>query len=230
MKKIAYILAVLIAGGCFTGCSDTVNENTGIGRLMLNAEISPEIQVSRAIINGEEAERLSNECLIWISNSKGLVREYKGIRSVPAEGIWLTGGQYVAEAWSGDSVPASFTERYFKGIQKFEIKSGNVDRVSLPCVIANVGVSISYEESVDKVLKDFTLTVGHSAGSLTWTGKNENRGYFMMNSRDKDLTYLLKGINEYGEEYTQEGMLKKVKPGTEYKLRISHQGIDTNTG
>ena len=211
------------------GCSDSVNESTGIGCLMLNTEISPELKLSRAIIEGQEAERLSDDCLVWISNSKGLVREYKGIKSVPADGIWLTGGQYVAEAWAGDSVPASFTDRYFKGSKNFTIASGSADKVDLVCKIANVGVSVKYNVP-DGVLQDYDLTVSHSAGSLTWEGDDNRRGYFMMNSRDKELKYTITGVDEKGEDFTRNGVIKDVKGGVEYTLVINHNTIELEQG
>ena len=211
------------------GCSDSVNESTGIGCLMLNTEISPELKLSRAIIEGQEAERLSDDCLVWISNSKGLVREYKGIKSVPSDGIWLAGGQYIAEAWAGDSVPASFTDRYFKGSKNFTIASGSADKVDLVCKIANVGVSVKYNVP-DGVLQDYDLTVSHSAGSLTWEGDDSRRGYFMMNSRDKELKYTITGVDEKGEDFTRNGVIKDVKGGVEYTLVINHNTIELEQG
>ena len=57
------------------------------------------------------------KALIWISNNKGLVRKFQGVAQVPADGIWLLSGDYVAEAWTGDSVPASYDKRYYTGYE-----------------------------------------------------------------------------------------------------------------
>ena len=59
----------------------------------------------------EENAELAAKTTIWISNSKGVVRKYNGIDEVPVGGFPLLTGSYVAEAWAGDSVPASFTDR-----------------------------------------------------------------------------------------------------------------------
>lgn len=67
------------------------------------------------------SDELAAKTLIWISNSKGLVRKFDGVGQVPAEGIWLNSDNYIAEAWTGDSVSASFDKKYFKAREPFTI-------------------------------------------------------------------------------------------------------------
>lgn len=229
MKKIAYIFAAAVVGIASSGCSDTLDGHSGEGRLMLRPSVNTEIRTSRAFADNE-VEQLSESCKIWISNAKGLIREYNGISSVPSDGIWLQGGSYLAEAWAGDSVPASFTARYFKGAKRFVIEAGVSKQVDLTCTLANTAVSVRYDESVDLVLSDICLTVGHSCGTLEWKGKDDRSGYFMMNSRDKDLTYTLTGKDERGRDYEQSGVIKNAKAATEYVLNVSYTEIGVDTG
>ena len=42
--------------------------------------------------------------------------------------------------------------------------------------------SVDYDEEVDKVLSDYTLTVGHSRGSLDFVGKKPGRGAYVCRS------------------------------------------------
>lgn len=231
MKKI-YILAVGAMLPILMGsCSDSFNANdaAGDGRLILRPSVSTDLKASRAIA-GDELQKLSDECIIWISSSKGLVRKYDGISNVPQEGIWLAGGRYTAEAWAGDSVPASFDARYFKGVEQFDITAGGTTQVNLACGIANTAVSVKYAEAIDDVLSDYTLTVGHSCGKLTWDGRDDRRGYFMMNSRDKDLVYTLEGTRQDGSAYKYEGKIEAVKPATEYILNVRYNGTDVEYG
>lgn len=212
-------------------CNDQYNaqDAAGEGRLMLRATVSTDLTKSRALTD-EESQKLADECLIWISGEKGLVRKYEGISAVPNEGIWLVGGGYVAEAWAGDSVPASWDARYYKGVEPFNISGGGTTQVNLTCGIANTAVSVKYTDGVDAALSGYTLTVGHSCGKLTWEGRDERRGYFMMNSRDKDLAYTLTGTKEDGSTYTLEGKIEAVKPATEYVLNVKYEGIDVENG
>ncbi len=212
-------------------CSDSFNagEAAGEGRVILRPSVSTDITASRALTADDE-QSLSESCLIWISSQKGLVRKYDGISSVPTSGIKLVGGQYTAEAWAGDSVPASWDQRYYKGVEPFTVTAGGTTQVDLKCTVANTAVSVKYADAIDEVLTDYTLTVGHSCGKLTWEGRDERRGYFMMNSRDKDLTYTLTGTRQDGSEYTLDGKIEAVKPATEYVLNIKYEGVDVETG
>ncbi len=231
MKKIAYIIASAVTLLATTGCSDSYNaqDAAGEGRIILRATVDSDIRLSRAV-SQEEQTRLDESCKIWISSDKGLVRQYKGISAVPAEGIWLVGGAYIAEAWAGDSVPASFDARYFKGRETFAVSQGSVAQVNLVCKIANTAVSVKYDEAIDEVLSDYKLTVGHSCGKLEWNGRDDRRGYFMMNSRDHDLTYTITGNRQDGSAFSYEGRIEGARPSTEYVLNVRYNGTEVETG
>lgn len=228
MKKIQIILAGVILPVALGSCSDTLIENggTGEGRLILRPSVTTDLK-SRSITTDDEAA-LAESCIVWVSNQKGLVRQYEGLDNVPTEGIWLLSGQYKAMAWAGDSVPASWDSRWYRGEENFSIASGSATQVDLACKIRNVAITVEYSDNIDDVLSDYTLTVGHSAGSLTWTGKDERRGYFMMNSRDKDLTVTLNGKKLDGSEYKKETTILtvlgdgEVTPATHYTLKINY--------
>ncbi len=228
MKKIILFAVAVAAMSTLSGCSDDMKESfEGEGRIMLRPELNSDVVVKSRAAGEEE---LANSCLIWISSSKGLVRKYEGINAVPAEGIWLVGGHYTAEAWAGDSVPASFESRYFKGAEGFDIKAGQTLQVNLQCKIANVVASVKYGESIDEVLKDYTLTIGHKCGELTFEGRDVRKGYFMMPSIDKNLTWTLSGSTLTGEPFTRTGVIENVEPATEYSLNVKYESSSTDVG
>lgn len=210
----------ILAAAALSGCNDySALDNTGEGLLKVSASISTDVEVkSRASL----ADELSQSTMLWISNSKGLVRRYDGLDNVPAGGIALYSGHYVAEAWAGDSVPASFDARWFKGYEPFDIKAGQTTEVNIVCKIANTVVSVSYDENIDEMLSDYTMTVGHKGGSLTFEGRDTRKGYFMMSSKSKDLTWTLEGKLSTGDAYTLSGEITAAKPATEYKLRVKY--------
>lgn len=234
MKKIAYILAGVALPIALGSCSDSFDarEASGEGRLILRATVDADMtKVSRAMTD-DDAAALAESCQIWITTDKGLVRKYEGISNLPQNGIWLTGGSYKAYAWAGDSVPASFESRFFKGVEPFEIGAGATVQVNLTCRVVNVAASVKYAEAVDDVLSDYTLTVGHDTpgGSLTWEGRDERRGYFMMNSRNTDLKYTLTGTKQDGSTFTKEGVIADVKSATEYVINVNYKSDDFNVG
>lgn len=220
--------AAALALGAMTGCDDAwdYGDNSGEGKLVISTSVRGDVAVaSRAIDENYLNERL----LVWISNSKGLVREYEGAANLPAS-IGLVADHYTLNGWTGDSVPASFEDRFYKGTTDFNIVGGNTTNVDLVCKIANVVASVKYADAVDEVLKDYTLTVGHLAGKLTFEGRDDRKGYFMLNSRATGLEWKLEGTLLDGTAFTQSGTIDNAQPATEYVLNVKYQPGNESIG
>lgn len=229
MKKLLSMAAMSAAAiVALTGCSDDKDfaQVSGEGSVIISTTYNSDVKiVSRADL----AEELGESTTIWISSPKGLVRKYEGINSIPAEGIKLVGGNYVAEAWAGDSVPASFESRYFKGRQPFTITNGT-ERVDLVCKIANVVVTVNYDDEVKGSLSDYTMTVGHKRGSLDFVGDEDRHGYFMMPTGVTDLTWTLTGKQVDGTTFEKTGVIANAQPATQYNLRVTFHPDNESIG
>lgn len=214
-----YCVYALLAGGVFSSCN---NDNeallSGEGKLMMRAIIETPSE-SRSI----DAKELSDSCEIYLFNDKGIIRKYKGIDNLPAE-EWLKTGEYRVEAWSGDSVPASFDAIYYKGQQSFVINKGETTTVELTCGIANVVASVQYDAEVTDALKDYSIVVGHTRGSLTFNGDDTRKGYFMMPLNVSQLSWTLNATTFDGKPFTKKGIIPNVKGGTEYSINIKYTG------
>lgn len=209
-------------------CSDEIPYDTGDGegRLIIKTSISNDVKgsVSRGSRAGVTDDELAAKTLIWISNSKGVVRKYNGIGEVPAQGVWLLADNYVAEAWTGDSVPASFEDKHFKAREEFAIGSGETRQLNLECKIANVVVVVDYDESVRDLVSECVFEAGHKAGKLTYEGLEASGkpGYFMMPSFDKNITYTFTAKNNLNDgAVTKHGAIENAKPGHKYTVHIS---------
>lgn len=218
--KLLGLGATLFAITGLTSCHDEQGLLTGEGTLMIRASVNTDIRVNAR----STADELAEQCLIHVYNSKGLVREYKGINSVPAEGIKLMADSYVAEAWTGDSVSASFDQRWFKGRQEFVVTNAQTTQVDLVCKIANVVAAVEYSDNIDEVLTDYELTVGHNRGTLLFEGRDDRWGYFMMPNADKNLTWTLTGTQANGEPFTRTGTIVNVNPATLYTVKVDYKG------
>lgn len=225
MKKSYLLFAAALLSASLTGCSDDKDLSAGEGRLYLSSSVSSDVKV----VSRASEDELNDKLIIWISSEKGLVRKYEGMNNVPADGIKLIGGKYVAEAWTGDSVSASWDAKYYKAYQPFTIAGGDVT-VNLNCKIANVLASVKYEDTVDDVLSGYTLTVGHDRGELTFEGRDERKAYFMMPSTSKDLSWKLSGTKLNGETFTKEGVIKDVQPAHEYVLNVKYTPSSAEIG
>lgn len=209
-------------------CSDEIPYDTGDGegRLIIKTSISNDVKgsVSRGSRAGVTDDELAAKTLIWISNSKGVVRKYNGIGEVPAQGVWLLSDNYVAEAWTGDSVPASFEDKHFKAREEFSIGSGETRQLNLECKIANVVVVVDYDESVRDLVSECVFEAGHKAGKLTYEGLEASGkpGYFMMPSFDKNISYTFTAKNNLNDgAVTKHGAIENAKPGHKYTVHIS---------
>lgn len=213
--------------GTLTACHDENELSDGGARVYLNASVSSDIKLaSRA-----GTDELKENTLIWISKKdKGLVKKFEGLSSLPANGLWLTTGEYVAEGWAGDSVPASFTDRYFTGYAPFTVSKGQSTGVNLNCKIANVVASVNYSEEIDEAISSYSLTVGHEGGELTFEGRDTRKGYFMMSSRSRDLQWTLNGTLPSGETFTRSGTIESPKRATEYTINVNYSGSETTVG
>ena len=230
MKKYIISMAATIAvmAAVTTGCADDNELALGEGRVTVSTSISTDVKVqSRA----ETTAELAENCMVWISKKdKGLVRRYDHLADIPADGIKLMSGDYVAEAWTGDSVPASWDKRWFKGYQPFTVQAGATTNVNVVCKVANVVASVAYSDQVKDVLSDYTMTIGHNRGSLEYVGDTDAKGYFMMPSTDKNLTWTLSGTLADGSPFTKTGVIENAAPATWYKLNVKYTGSDIELG
>lgn len=227
-KSIFYLAIAATAGAGLVSCqSDDLYSGEGEATVFLSATVNSDARVvSRASL-----EDLAASATIWISNSKGVVRQFATPADIPGNGVRLVADNYVAEAWAGDSVPASFTDRYFKGSQSFSLSAGDRKSIEIVCPIANSVVTVSYATEIDDVISDYTFTVGHSQGSLDFVGRDDRKGYFMMNSHDKDLQWTLTAtVNATGETYTRTGTIIACRPATQYNVKISGEGSADEIG
>lgn len=229
------LLAVAASSMMLAGCSadDLFGPRDGEGTLSLTASIGNDVKVvSRADADQLRAD-YGESLLLWITKpGEGPVRQYNGIDNVPTDPVTLHSGSYVAEAWAGDSVAASFDKKYFKGYTPFDITNGNSTAVEVKCNIANVVVSLSFDESVDAALKSWTVTVANGEESITYEGHDARKGYFMMPKKadNEKLTLTLEGTAPNGDAYSQTADIEAPKGGYEYKVNFSHTPGSFNDG
>ncbi len=229
------LLAVAASSMMLAGCSadDLFGPRNGEGTLSLTASIGNDVKVvSRADADQLRAD-YGESLLLWITKpGEGPVRQYNGIDNVPTDPVTLHAGSYVAEAWAGDSVAASFDKKYFKGYTPFDITNGNSTAVEVKCNIANVVVSLSFDESVDAALKSWTVTVANGEESITYEGHDARKGYFMMPKKadNEKLTLTLEGTAPNGDAYSQTADIEAPKGGYEYKVNFSHTPGSFNDG
>ncbi|MDE6097971.1 MAG: DUF4493 domain-containing protein, partial [Muribaculaceae bacterium] len=228
MNKTIYKIAAaaLVLGG-LSACSEEQLAVEGEGHVKISATLNSDVTV---VSRAQSEDELAESCTVWLSNDKGVVREYHGLSEIPAGGIDLYSGHYKAEAWAGTKSAASWEDRWFEGVEEFDVRKGETTTVDLNCKIQNTIVSVVYEESADEVISDYTLTAATTAGELTFEGKDERKGYFIMPEGETTLKYTLSGKLSTGEDYTRSATIENVKPSTEYRLTVRYTGENDELG
>ncbi|MDE6417550.1 MAG: DUF4493 domain-containing protein [Duncaniella sp.] len=232
-----YIAASVLMAAALTGCRDEHLMDGGEGTLRLSTTVNSEVEVVSRALSAEQEQALAESAVIWISNSKGLLYEYKGASKVPAT-LRLLSGHYTAEAWVGDSVPASWDKTFYKsGFNGFDIATGTNTDVTLNCRVANTLASVTYSDEALNMLTSPVMTIGLDDGitdgshSLVFDESNPDaKGRFMINSRTKGLNWTLTGTEADGSQFTKSGKIENIKPATEYRLNVKFVGHDLSVG
>ncbi len=216
MKKILFSILAL-AGFALTGCVAEEPNIAGEGGLSMKMVING--NVTRSVT--DEAE-LSEKCVIYISSTKGLIHKYQGIGNVPSV-IPMKNGTYVAEAWTGDSVSASFDKKFYRAYEPFEINGGTTE-VTLNCKIANVVASINSNSIDPDAMKNWTITVSNTRGGLDFTPENvvDAKGYFMMPDGENELSWTIRGESASGVAFEKKGVIPGVQRAHEYVVNLGY--------
>ena len=214
----ALLCGLPIFAALFTSCGLEEPFGTGEGELHIRMKINSE--VTRA--ENDEVD-LSSTLKLYLSKGDDLYYKFSGLAEVP-DAIPFKSGKYLAEAYAGVSSPASFTDKYYTGSAPFEITSG-VTNLTLECKIANVVASVNSATVDPELIKDYTITIGHSEASLTFDDdkvQSEAKGYFIMPAGDNVLTYTVEGDNADGRHFVKSGVIRDVQAAHEYTLNLNY--------
>ena len=233
-KVISNILTgVVIASGLgFWSCSnENPFDNDDLGTIKLHTVVNN--IVTRADEENSD-QSLRDSCVVYISNpnSEKLVKKWKGLDNVDKQ-ITLKAGFYVAEAWTGDSVTASWDKKFYRGYQTFEVTKGSTSNIVLNCRIANVVASINASTINQDLMKDdYSLTIKNTRGECVFTKDViDKKAYFMMPNGDNKLLYEIKGTKSDGKPFSQNGEIN-VERAHHYifNLQYNPESSDNQTG
>lgn len=200
--------------------AETPFENEGEGTVRLTTVVNSII--TRA--DEAAADPLRENCVVYISNEKGLIYKEKGLDNVK-ESFSLKAGHYIAEAWTGDSVSASFDKKFYRGYEPFDVTKGGTSNVVINCKIANVVASINTSTIDPNLMKDdYTITIKNSKGELTFNKDNASyeKGFFMMPNGETELEYTIHGTNMEGVSFDKTGKIENVKSAHNYILNFEY--------
>lgn len=231
-NKIKMYRKILIIQLCiFIVALVSCKEDTSIaeteGILKLSVGVSDKVEVVSRSLAEEEQSVLEKNCKVRIYSGETLVQKYQGIENLPAE-IALANGTYSVRVTAGDSVAASFEQRFFEGIKEFAIAKGETSTVEVNCGIANTVVAIAWDQSLQQVFKDdCQVTITSATGELVYSSANADvKGYFSLPEDNRKLTCKFSATTLGGEEYVRTTELSDVKDATLYNLTYSYSSVE----
>lgn len=231
-NKIKMYRKILIIQLCiFIVALVSCKEDTSIaeteGILKLSVGVSDKVEVVSRSLAEEEQSVLEKNCKVRIYSGETLVQKYQGIENLPAE-IALANGTYSVRVTAGDSVAASFEQRFFEGIKEFAIAKGETSTVEVNCGIANTVVAIAWDQSLQQVFKDdCQVTITSATGELVYSSANVDvKGYFSLPEDNRKLTCKFSATTLGGEEYVRTTELSDVKDATLYNLTYSYSSVE----
>lgn len=219
MKKIIYILAVLFP--LLYACQEEVNLSTETdeGYLSLQVGADTSTNISRAEGDVYDAKVLT----VQILKADGTVfqtitdwgNEEKRVVKLPF-------GTYSVKAFSAnfDGKTAAMDKPYYEGsVNNVKIQDKNTEvPAKVVCTLANVKVTVKYDDSFVKAFKTATVTVGGLAGStgtLNFVmGETSQSGYFPV----KDLYTRVVVTNKSDVSNNQTDTIKSVQARDHYIL------------
>lgn len=208
----------------FVSCKDSLGLSETEGFLNLSIGVSDKVNVVSRSLSEEEQTILEQDCKVRIYSGETLVQKYQGIDKVPAQ-IQLVSGDYAVRVTAGDSVAASFEQRFFEGKKDFSIEKGAVSTVEVNCGIANTVVAIVWDESLKEIFKeDYQVTVTSSTGELVYSSANADaKGYFSLPEDNRKLTCKFRATTLGGKTYESSSELSDLSPATLYNLTYSYK-------
>lgn len=228
MKERLYYITLLT--GIILGlvaCKKEAGFTESEGALKLSIGVSDKVHVVSRSLSAEEQTILEQDCKVRIYSGETLVQKYQGIDNVPAQ-IQLVSGDYSVRVTAGDSVAASFEQRFFEGKKDFSIEKGAVSTVEVNCGIANTVVAIVWDESLKEIFKeDYQVTVTSSTGELVYSSANANaKGYFSLPEDSRKLTCKFRATTLGGKTYESSSELSDLSPATLYNLTYSYKDME----
>lgn len=226
-ERVCYIIFLASVILSLVACKKETGFAESEGSLRLSIGVSDKVNVVSRSLPEEEQAILEQDCKVRIYSGKTLVKKYQGIDKVPAQ-IPLAGGDYSVRVTAGDSVAASFEQRFFEGKKDFSIEKGAVNDVEVNCGIANTVVAIVWDESLKEVFnEDCQVTVTSSTGELVYSSADaEAKGYFSLPEDNRKLTCKFRATTRGGEAYESSSELSDLDPSTLYNLTYSYKGME----
>lgn len=220
MKKIYSIFAFILLIYMVSCQSEDELGNSAMGYLRLGLEVNTS-SISRAEAEAYNPKQLAVQILDAneevVEETTNFDTEWKG------KTFTLPVGTYTIKASSAgfDGKTSGFEKPYYTGSTAVTIENGKTANPSITCTLANVKVTVQFDESFTKAFSAAKVTVDDNADNAGISpldfemGKTTQSGYFPVT----DLKAVVSATNQHGVTNTQTDEITGVKARDHYILQ-----------
>lgn len=222
MKQIYNILLICMVSVSFFACQgDELGTRESVGYLRVALEQSAEVNT--------KADYKSKQMRVVIKNSAGVTKFETNDHTADLEGkeLSLKQGEYTIEAvsngWDGN---AGADRAYYTGKTTVTIKKGKTATAKLVCSLANVKVTVAFEQAfLDKLGNgSIKVQVKTASGTLVdFDPKGTSVAYFPVS----DLTVAYTVVSAAGKTNSKEQKISEVSAKDHYILNFKNQATGT---
>lgn len=216
MKKIYLSLIALLTVIGITSCQqDDLDSNTGYLRI----DVETNTYVNTKIAEDYNPKQIA----LQIVNSKGeVVESTDDWETLEGEQFRLPAGIYTVKASSNgfDGSESGFEIPYYAGSEQVTVETGKEVTANITCTLANVKVTVNYDQSFIDAFQSATATVTSAlegVNPLSFNmGDDLKPAYFPV----ADLTATISVVNHAGQSFSQDTPIKGVKARKHYILNF----------
>ena len=222
MKQIYNILLICMVSVSFFACQgDELGTRESVGYLRVALEQSTEVNT--------KADYNSKQMRVVIKNSAGVTKFETNDHTADLVGkeLSLKQGEYTIEAvsygWDGN---AGVDRAYYTGKTTVTIEKGKAATANLVCSLANVKVTVAFEQAFLDKLGNGTIKVQVKSASGTlvdFAPKGTSVAYFPVS----DLTVAYTVVSAAGKTNSKEQKISEVSAKDHYILNFKNQATGT---
>ncbi len=216
MKKIYQSLMILLAAWAVVSCQQDELESQ-VGYLHIEVGTNEYVN-TRAVPDNYNPKQIA----VQIENSSGdVVESTDDWTTLQGQQLRLAPGTYTVKASSNgfDGSESGFDIPYYAGSEEVTIEVGKAVTANITCTLANVKVTVNYDESFQKFKAANVNVASALEGVATLDfamGSELKPGYFPVG----DLTVTVSATNQADEQHSQSQTITGVKARKHYILNL----------
>ncbi len=214
MNKLKYILMAVLAGVTLISCNEFVMLDRGEGYLSVILQKDDSVQTKAAEDPAEDRTFSLN-----IYRGEDLVASAEDHTQLGT--LTLVADTYRLTASSGTLQSAAWDSPFYSGETSVKVLPDRQNNAEIVCTIANVVVSVSFDDVFKNNVTDYKVVVDNGESSLTFSpaeGTMDRTAYFSVTGK---LNWHLTFTNADNEEYSATGSYSDVKARQHYKINFS---------